>query len=138
MLSRIPFWGWLLVILVALYLVYNPLGFSLWHMWTMGDVTSALPLKILASLVVFAVLALVLHGCITSMSAAGLALLLSLVVAGLWSVHSLVQFDPSSLHFWAWTAQPLAALVLTVGWQWPKIWRRSTGSVTVSDADTPA
>lgn len=138
MLARIPFWGWLLIIMVALYLVYNPLGTSLTHMWLFTDPTAMLPFKILGSLVVLTIIGLVIHGTVTSMSAFGFIILISLIGTTLWSAHAAIGFDLMSPLFWGWAAQPIIALILTVGWQWPKIWRRSTGAVSISDPDTPA
>jgi hypothetical protein len=138
MLARIPFWGWLLIILTACYLVYNPLGFSVWHMWTTGSLMEALPFKLLGTLLLAALLGLVLHGTFSSTNWIGLIVMLSLVGATLWSAHALIQFDPLSLELWSWLTQPILAIILTMGWQWPKIWRRSTGAVSVNDPDTPA
>lgn len=138
MLARIPFWGWLLIILVALYTVYNPLGVSLFHMWVYTDPLELMPFKILGTLAVLTVLGLVVHGTLTSMNWLGLAVLLGLTGTLIWSINSLVTFDLLSTSLWAWITQPIVAIILTVGWQWPKIWRRSTGAVSVSDPDTPA
>jgi hypothetical protein len=138
MLARIPFWGWLLIILAVLYLAYNPLGISAFHMWANGDPTELLPFKILGTLILVAVIGLVVHGTISSMSMVGFVLLVTLVAVTIWSTHALVNFDVLSFDFWAWALQPILAIMLTVGWQWPKIWRRSTGAVSVNDPDTPA
>jgi hypothetical protein len=138
MLARIPFWGWLLIILTACYLMYNPLGFSVWHMWMMGDPMQALPFKLLGTLLLMALLGLVLHGTFTSMSYLGLLVMVALVAVTLWSAHALIAFDVFALGFWTWAVQPILAIILTLGWQWPKIWRRSTGAVSVNDPDTPA
>ena len=138
MLARIPFWGWLLVILTALYLVYNPLGMSLVHMWSMPTYSDMLPFKILGTLLVVSLLGLVLHGTFSSTSWLGLTVMLAIVVVTLWSAHALIAFDVFALGFWSWAIQPILAVILTLGWQWPKIWRRSTGAVSVSDPDTPA
>ena len=137
MLARIPIWGWMLIIMCTLYLVYNPIGFSMWHMWMEGDPTQLLPFKMLGTLVLMGILALVLHGCMNTMNVWGFVLLTSLVAVGLWSMHALIAFDVLDWSFWAWALQPMLALILTVGWQWPKIWRRSTGAVSVNDPDTP-
>jgi len=137
MLARIPFWGWLLVILTALYLVYNPLGISLVHMWSMPTYSDMLPFKILGTLLVASLLGLVLHGTFSSTSWFGLTVMLAIVVVTLWSAHALIAFNVFALGFWAWALQPILAVILTLGWQWPKIWRRSTGAVSVSDPDTP-
>jgi hypothetical protein len=138
MLARIPFWGWLIVILIACYLVYNPLGLSVWHMWTSGDPTAYLPFKLLGSLVLAVLLGLVLHGTLKSMNWLGLLTMLAVVGVTMWSAHTLIAFDVFAGGMWAWMLQPILAVIFTVGWQWPKIWRRCTGAVSVSDPDTPA
>lgn len=133
MLARVPFWGWFLLIGSLLYSVYNPLGYSLWHMWTVTNPMDNLPFKLLGTAVVVGGLALVIHGCVNSMSRAGLLLLSCVIALVFWSTRSLIEFDVLGLDFWSWALQPTLALVLTVGWQWPRIWRRSTGAVTVED-----
>jgi hypothetical protein len=138
MLARVPFWGWLIIILTACYLIYNPMGFSVWHMWTGSDPTQALPFKLLGTLLLVALLGLVLHGTFTSMSWLGFTVMVSIVAVTLWSAHALIAFDVFALGLWAWMLQPIVAVILTLGWQWPKIWRRSTGAVSVNDPDTPA
>ncbi len=138
MLARIPFWGWFIIILTACYMVYNPLDVSIWHMWVYGDVMEGLPFKILGTLLVSALLGLVIHGTLSSTSWLGLGIMVALIGVSLWSVNALVTFDMLSVGFWSWMTQPIMAIILTLGWQWPKIWRRSTGAVSVSDPDTPA
>lgn len=138
MLARIPFWGWFIIILTACYMVYNPLDVSIWHMWVYGDVIEGLPFKILGTLLVSALLGLVIHGTLSSTSWLGLGIMVALIGVSLWSVNALVTFDMLSVGFWSWMTQPIMAIILTLGWQWPKIWRRSTGAVSVSDPDTPA
>lgn len=138
MLARIPFWGWLGLILLALYVIYNPWGFSLWHMWNHSPVMDLLPFKVLATLIPVALMGLVLHGTASATSWLGLLVMVTLVLTGLWSAHAVFAFDLLNWHMWSWLTQPLVALVLTIGWQWPRIWRRSTGAVSVNDPDTPA
>lgn len=138
MLARIPFWGWLVIILLTLYVIYNPWGFSLYHMWTTSPVMDLLPFKVLATLIPLVLMGLVIHGTAATTSWLGLIMMLSLVGTGLWSAHAVFAFDVMNLQLWAWLTQPLVAIMLTIGWQWPKIWRRSTGAVSVNDPDTPA
>ena len=136
-MARIPFWGWLIVILTACYLVYNPWGVSVWHMWMYGDPGTLLPFKLLSSMLLACVLGLVVHGTWKSTNWLGLLIMVMLVAVTAWSAHTLIAFDMFAGHLWAWLLQPMVAVILTVGWQWPKIWRRCTGAVTVSDPDTP-
>lgn len=137
MLARIPFWGWFLAILTGFYLVYNPLGFSMFHMWTVGDPFHLMPFKALGTLLLLSFLGVIVYGTFRTMSVLGLVVTIALLAATMWSAHTLVAFDVFSVYFWSWCLQPLLAGVITIGWQWPKIWRRTHGSVTVDDPDTP-
>jgi len=106
-------------------------------MWIYTNPGDLLPFKILGTLVVLVIIGLVVHGAATTMSILGIAALFGIVGAVIWCIHTLVAFDFLNVYFWSWASQPIIATVLTVGWQWPKIWRRSTGAVSVSDPDTP-
>lgn len=136
MLARIPFWGWFVIILTACYLIYNPWGVSLTHMWLMDPIQDLLPFKILATLGVMSVLGLVIYGVSRTVSKWGLLLMLSLTATIVWCAWAMFTFDVLNMHMWSWLVQLILAIMLTVGWQWPKIWRRSTGAVTVDDPDT--
>jgi hypothetical protein len=48
MRRHVPFWGWLLLIVVTLYAIYNPLGFCVLGLWFLGDEV-ALPVKLLVT-----------------------------------------------------------------------------------------
>jgi len=136
MLARIPFWGWFVIILTACYLVYNPWGFSLTHMWMMDPIQDLLPFKILATLGVMSVLSLVTYGVSRTVSKWGMLLMLCIMATLMWCAWALLTFDVLNVQLWSWITQPILAVILTLGWQWPKIWRRSTGAVTVDDPDT--
>lgn len=133
MLQRITLKGWFLIILVGLYATYNPLGLSVFHWWTLTGASSLLPLKVLASLVLVSGLGLVLYGVFRSISAVGLLMIVAILAAMMWTVHSVVAFNLLNPLMWGWIIQPLLAVVLVVGWQWPRIWRRSTGAMMVED-----
>ena len=137
MLKRIPFWGWLVIILVALYSVYNPLGFSLLHMWLSPDIYYMLPLKVLATVFVGTILGLVLNGVRQTMSILGFLAITTLIAVPLWVAYTYLSLNLASYGIWCWIAQPIMALILTIGWQWSKIWRGSTGIVSVEEVDTP-
>lgn len=143
MLARIPFWGWFLIIMTGLYLVFNPLGVSLVHMWAMTDYSTllttgatVLPFKILATVSLLAILGTIVVGFFRSTSWVGLVTMCAIVFAVMWCLHSLIMFNLLNPAFWSWITQPLLAAIITLGWQWPKIWRRSHGTVTVEDPDT--
>jgi len=137
MLNRIPFWGWFILILATLYSLYNPLGFHLVNMWTQYDPIEYLPLKVLGTLIALSFIGLVIHGYISATSFLGFMIMILLVTSTIWSIYYVVDFNILSLTLWTWIGQPILAVILTVGWQWPKIWRRSTGAVSVNDPDTP-
>jgi hypothetical protein len=137
MRRRIPFWGWLLLILITLYAIYNPLGLCIVGLWLAGD-DVALPVKLLATAVPLALLGLCAYGTWRGIGLLGIALLATLLGLGLWVLANYGVFDPADAGFWAGLAQPLLAVVLTVGLQWPKIWRGATGQVSVDDLDGSA
>lgn len=133
MLNRVPFWGWFLIILGVLNAIYSPSGLSVYHMWTTTEINHLLPVKILLSVILVALLGLVLNGVRQSMSLLGLIVLLALIAVPLWVVHYYTELDLLNAGFWSWVSQPIAALILTIGWQWRKIWRSLTGIVGVED-----
>ena len=55
MRRHVPFWGWLLLIVVTLYAIYNPLGFCVLGLWLLGDEV-ALPVKLLVTAIPVALL----------------------------------------------------------------------------------
>jgi hypothetical protein len=136
MLARVPLWGWYLIITGGLYAVYNPLGYSIWHLWTTRDPLALMPWNILLTMTVMLPLACVLWGVQRTMSTWGLAAVLTFLTVSMWAVLVVVPNLGSSLAFWAWITPPLVAVVLTMGWQWPRIWRNATGAVTVDDPHT--
>jgi hypothetical protein len=107
-------------------------------MWVFTDPMALMPYNIMGSLIVLVILGVVAHAVTKTMSVTGLLAMLALIGVSLWTVQSMISFDFVTIGFWSWATQPLAALILTVGWQWPKIWRKTTGVVTVEDPDTPA
>ena len=137
MRRRLPFWGWLLLILATLYAIYNPLGLCVVALWLFGDEV-ALPVKLLLTAVPLALLGLYAYGTWRGIGPVGIAILATFLGLGLWVFAYYGLFDPADAGLWAWMAQPLLAVVLAVGLQWPKIWRGATGQVAVDDLDAPA
>lgn len=133
MLQRVPLMGWFAIITVGLYALYNPLGYSIVHMWLTPDPFAFMPWNLLATMTVTFPLLCVLWGVHRAMSAWGLAALLAFLSVCMWALLVVAPGLGYSLMFWAWIAPPLVAVVLTVGWQWPRIWRQATGAVTVDD-----
>lgn len=136
MLQKIGFWSWYLIITVGLYLVYNPTGFNLVHMWLHTNVADLLPLKLLGTALVMVFLGLVINGTWRSIGVTGLVIMTMLLMMLIWSIQSATSLNFLDIGIWNWIAQPFIAIVLTLGWQWPKIWKRSTGAVSVEDPDT--
>ncbi len=134
MRRHVPFWGWLLLILATLYAVYNPIGLCLVGLWLLAD-DVALPVKLLLSAVPLVLLGLYAYGTWRAVGPAGIAILAALLGLGLWVLAHYGVFDPADAGLWAWLAQPLLAVVLAVGSQWPRIWRGATGQVSVDDLD---
>ena len=134
MRRHVPFWGWLLLIVVTLYTIYNPLGFCVLGLWLLGDEV-ALPVKLLVTAIPVALLGLYVYGTWRSIGLVGIAILAILLGLTLWVLAYFGIFDPADAGLWSWMAQPLLALILAVGFQWSRIWRGATGQVSVDDID---
>lgn len=135
MLVRISFWGWFCIIVATLYAIYNPTGLSVMHMWTSNNSMDYLPFKILFTLSLLAIIGLFVHSTMNSLSFTGMTAMIAIIMAIIWSAQTVVKFDLLGSVFWLWATQPLVGTILTVGWQWPKIWRRSTGNVSVTETE---
>ena len=134
MQRRFPFWGWLLLIITTLYAIYNPLGLCIVGLWLWGEAV-ALPVKLLATAVPLVLLGLYAYGTWRGIGLAGIAIVATFVGLGIWVLAHYGVFDPADAGVWAWVAQPLLAIILALGLQWPKIWRGATGQVRVDDLD---
>lgn len=135
LLSRMTFFAWFLVTTGSLFTWYNPSGISLFHLWTQFPDTT-IATKVAASLPVTLVLGLILYGCFRTMNVLGLVVLVGLVSILMWLLYAAVSVNILSVWFWTWFSQPILGFILTMGWQWPKIWRQMTGVVsTVETGD---
>ena len=134
MRRHVPFWGWLLLIVVTLYAIYNPFGFCVLGLWLLGEEV-ALPVKLLVTAIPVALLGLYVYGTWRSIGLVGVAILAILLGLTLWVLAYFGIFDPADAGLWSWMAQPLLALILAVGFQWSRIWRGATGQVSVDDID---
>ena len=134
MRRHVPFWGWLLLIVVTLYAIYNPLGFCVQGLWLFGDEVAA-PVKLLVTAIPVALLGLYVYGTWRSIGLVGIAILAILLGLTLWVLAYFGILDPADAGFWNWMAQPLLALILAVGFEWSRIWRGATGQVSVDDID---
>ena len=136
MLRRIPFWGWFAIILAGCYLTFNPTGFSVVHLWT-TETGIILPLKLLLTALLATVMALCAYGTWRAIGMTGVVIIVGLVGLLLWVLQA-SGLSIGNGTLWMWLPQLITALVLTVGFQWPKLWRGMTGRIGVEDPDTPA
>jgi len=136
LLSRIPIWGWFILILLNVYLIYNPAGLSVFHLWAAPNEV-VLPVKLL--LTAFALLGLGLYawGAWRALGPIGLGIITLIMVLFIWAADYYGLMNARDTSLWSWLIQPLLALVLTLGFQWPKLWKAATGRVEVEDPDTP-
>lgn len=134
-LNRMPIWSWFLLITIGLYSLYNPTEYSIFNMWLSINSADFLPFKILVTLILTVLLGLIVHGTWRAIGMIGLLIMILLIVVMLWAATTVVSFDITNPFIWQWLIQPIVGLILTVGWQWPKIWRATTGTVIVSDPD---
>lgn len=137
LLRNIPIWGWFLLILSNAYLLYNPAGLSVFHLWFAPNEV-VLPVKLLLSAIVLLGFGLYVYGAWRSLGPIGLGLVTLLVALGVWAADFYGLMNAADPSLWSWLLQPLLAVVLTLGFQWPKLWKAATGRVEVEDPDTPA
>jgi len=135
MISRISIWWWFAIILTLVYSFYNPVGFSLYHMWAGTENLDNVSFKTLLTVALLTVLGLIAYGTYQAITVYGLAVIVGIVGIVLWCVNEFVTLSVFSPTFFAWATQPIVAVILTIGWQWPKIWRSATGTVTTDDID---
>ena len=133
MVRRLPWWGWLLAVWAALYAAYNPWGGSVWHLWTQGLLP--LPVRLLATLGLAAVLGLLCAATMRSIGLAGVLLMAAFLALALWTAVAYGALDARSGPAWEVLPQLLAGVVLTVGLRWPSFRRAASGVVAVADPD---
>ena len=135
MINRISIWWWFAIILALVYSFYNPVGFSLYHMWAGTESLDNVSFKTLLTVVMLTNLGLIAYGTYQAISVYGLVVIVAIVGIILWCVNEFVTLSVFSPVFFAWATQPIIAIILTIGWQWPKIWRSATGTVTTDNLD---
>ncbi len=126
-LASMTFLSWFIVTTVALFMWYNP-AMSVYHIWTEYDIT--VTAKVAISLFPTLVLGLIVYGSFRTMTVIGLLVLLSIIGVFLWLFYSASGVNIFSMSFIEWASQPILGFILTMGWQWPKIWRQMTGVVS--------
>lgn len=136
-LRNIPIWGWFLLILLNVYVLYNPSGLSVFHLWaSLNQVV--LPVKLLLTACALLGFGLYVYGAWRALGPVGLGVITLIIVLGIWAADFYGLMDARDANVWSWLIQPLLAVVLTVGFQWPKLWKAATGRVEVEDPDTPS
>ncbi|HEV7455812.1 MAG TPA: DUF6524 family protein [Roseococcus sp.] len=136
-LRNIPIWGWFLLILLNVYVLYNPAGLSVFHLWAAPNEV-ALPVKLLVTAFALLGFGLYVYGAWRALGPIGLGVITLIIVLCIWAADFYGLMDARNASLWSWLIQPLLAIVLTLGFQWPKLWKAATGRVEVEDPDTPA
>lgn len=131
MLTRVPWWGWFALVLITLYAIYNPLDASLYHMWV-----QSWPwwwsVKALLTLAILALLGVIIDATWRSIGVIGIVVVVTLLGLLLWVVADL-GYSLALAHSAGWLTQLLAAIVLTVGLRWARVWRIVTGRTQVDE-----
>lgn len=128
-LSRLPLWGWLLLITLLCYATYNPTGRSLLAVVLSDQVV--LPMRLLVLVVLAVVYGLIVAATYRSIGLVGIVIGLALWGLLIWLAVAYVNFDWHSPHLWTWLAPFIVATLLTLGLRGSTIWRTLTGQVTV-------
>ncbi|WP_206931384.1 DUF6524 family protein [Roseococcus thiosulfatophilus] len=136
-LRNIPIWGWFLLILMNVYVLYNPSGLSVFHLWAAANEV-ALPVKLLVTAFALLGFGLYVYGAWRALGPIGLGIITLIIVLCIWAADFYGLMDARDASVWSWLIQPLLAIVLTLGFQWPKLWKAATGRVEVEDPDTPS
>lgn len=132
-LSRFPFWGWLTLLTVLCYAVWNPWGNSISKMM-IGD--AELSTKLLVGVVLVIVFGIFINATYRALGKVGLSLYLIFLGAIFYFLIDHQILDPNNLSAIKYVAPFLIALLLAIGSQGAKIYRSITGRVAVEDPDT--
>lgn len=134
-LTKIPFWVWFILITLVCYAIWNPTGYSVYHLWTGSPLEQQIFLKLTIS---FILLIIIFFFFVTTLKTIGtLGVMLYLIFIGLilglfYEQGWLKLEDLMTAEYWV---QPLIALMLTIGLLFNKIRFAITGIRTVDDAD---
>ena len=132
-LSRLPFWGWLLLITALCYATFNPTGHSL--LGLMLDDRVVLPMRLLMLLVTGSLFGLIFAATYRSIGLVGIVIGLAVWGLLIWLAVAYAGVDWHRAHFWTWLLPFVVASLLTLGLRGANIWRSLTGQVTV-DTET--
>jgi len=137
LLRNVPIWGWFLLILVNAYLLYNPAGLSVFHLWAAPNEV-VLPVRVLLTALALVGFGIYVYGAWRALGPIGFIIIVVLIVLSIWAADFYGLMNARDPGLWSWAFQPLLAVVLTVGFVWPKLWKAATGRVEVNDPDTPS
>lgn len=135
MIKNISFWGWYAIITVGLFAIFNPTGYSIWHLWTVYSAIGFMPWNLLLTAFVLGPMSLILYGTYKATSWIGLALILLVISIVMWCVAVVIPGILINTAILSWIMQPIFSIILTLGWQWPRIWRQATGTVTAEGVE---
>ena len=135
LLSRVPFWGWLLFLTIFSYLVWNPTGFSVAHMWIAKEHPLHLSAMILITVIVFGILYFFFRESQKSIGNKGLLFLVFLFALVMWFFYDMGVWDPKKSGKLAYIAPFICALFLTIGSQFNKVRRSISGTVSVDHTE---
>lgn len=133
-LSRVPFWGWLIILNIFSYLVWNPSNFNVIHMWS-GSVEWPLPAKLLVTIVVIGILYFFYVESKKAIGNFGLGVLTVVFALIVWLFVSLGVLDTNNAGALKYIAPFVCALFLTVGSQFNKIRRSISGTISVDHSE---
>lgn len=125
----------MITIILGLYALYNPTDYSIFSMWLNTDSFENLPFKLLITLLLIILIGLIFHGMWKTIGLIGVTLMVTVITVTIWTLTQFIDFNVLNINMWKWITQPILGIMLTIGWQWPKIWRAATGAVIINDPD---
>lgn len=130
MIKNISFWGWYAIITVGLFAIFNPTGYSIWHLWTLYPAIDFMPWNLLLTAFILGPMSLILYGTYKATSWIGLIMILVMIAILAWCTVVVIPGILINTTILSWVVQHVLSIILTLGWQWPRIWRQATGTVT--------
>ena len=132
-LSRIPLWGWLIILTVLSYAAWNPFGMSVFHMWVKeGQMQAPTAGKLLVTLLLLGALYFFAKETKKAIGTGGIFFLTIIIGLVLWLFKGIFTEKPGVLG----NLFPfIIAVFLTVGSQFNKVRRRISGTVSVDNSE---
>ena len=132
-LSKIPLWGWLIILTILSYAAWNPFGTSVFHMWVDdGNIQSPTAAKLLVTLLLIGTLYFFAKETKKAIGYGGIIFLTIIIGLVLWLFKGVFTEKPGILG----NLFPfIIAVFLTVGSQFNKVRRRISGTVSVDHSE---